>query len=143
MSQRDNISSEVHKLLLATTTTTTGVTTPTSGASIDTRGFDAASLCLHLGAAVSTGSTVPSITGLVVSESDDNSTFTVAPSTSLNLSRDSSAVAYPPAFSKSLRIGYVGNKRYIKMSVKPTGPTRITITGHLSRPAQAATANPA
>jgi hypothetical protein len=72
-------------------------------------------------------------------ESDDNSTFTTVAAAE-QVGRDKIASW---AVSTTLRLAYIGSKRYVRVVVTPSASTILTITGALERPAQAACANPA
>ena len=127
MPNREEIHNCVEKLLTATATST-GTVTSTS---IDTLGFDSCHFNLHYGA------TAPAPTSETVEESDNNSDFTEAPSTSVVDDAGTHAV------SKTRRIAYVGNKRYARVVVVQSASTILTITGHLGYADQKPTANPA
>ncbi len=126
MPNRELIHSLVSKLLLATAT----VTTAQTSATLDTQDFDAAHFNIAHGATMAAGG------AYVINESDDNSTFTLAPATSVI--DDGLALAA----SKTKRVAYVGNKRYCQMVYTPGGSTIVTITGTLGYPSILPPVNP-
>lgn len=126
MPNREEIHNCVEKMLTPTATSTGTVTS----ASLDCQGFDSAHFNLHFGA------TAPAPTSVTVEESDDNSTFAAAPSTSVVDDADTHAV------STTRRIAYVGNKRYARVVVVQSASTILTITGHMGYAAKKPTANP-
>lgn len=127
MPNREEIHNCVEKMLTPTATSTGTVTS----ASLDMLGFDSAHFNLHYGA------TAPAPTSTTVEESDDDSTFTAAPATSVVDDADAHAV------SKTRRIAYVGNKRYARVVVVQSASTILTITGHLGYASRKPTVNPA
>lgn len=127
MPNREEIHNCVEKLLTATATSTGTVTS----ASLDTRDFDSAHFNLAYGA------TAPAPTSITVEESDDDSAFAAAPSTSVIDDGGTHAV------STTRRIAYVGNKRYARVVVVQSASTILTITGHLGYPRVKPTVNPA
>ena len=125
---REIIHSHIVKLLLATAA---NATTAQTSASLDTRGFDAASFNLHF------GTDAPAPTSIVIEESDDNSAWNTATATIVDYDTTASLV------DKTVRVAYVGPKRYTRVVVTPNGATDLTITGVLGKPDARATANPA
>lgn len=126
MPNREEIHNCVEKILTATATSTGTITS----ASMDCQGFDSCHFNLHFGA------TAPAPTSETVEESDDDSTFTTAPATSVVDDGGAHAV------STTRRIAYVGNKRYARIVVVQSASTILTITGHKGYAAQKPTANP-
>jgi hypothetical protein len=127
MPNREEIHNCVEKLLTATATSTGTVTS----ASLDTLGFDSAHFNLAYGA------TAPAPTSETIEESDDDSAWAAAPSTSVVADAGAHAV------SKTRRLAYVGKKRYCRVVVVQSASTILTITGHMGYAAQKPTANPA
>lgn len=127
MPNREEIHICVEKLLTATATSTGTVTS----ASLDCQGFDSAHFNLHYGA------TAPEPTSITIEESDDDSTFTAAPATSVVDDAGAHAV------STTRRLAYVGNKRYARVVVVQSASTILTISGHLGYAANKPTSNPA
>lgn len=127
MPNRESVNCTLAMLLLATAT---GATTAQTSASLDTQGFDAASLHVHYGA------TAPAPTSVSVEESDDNSTWAAAPAAAVVLPTGTHAV------SKTARYGYIGGKRYCRIVVTPSAATDLTITGTMTYAAQKPVANP-
>ena len=127
MPNREEIHNCVEKLLTPTATSTGTVTS----ASLNTLGFDSAHFNLAFGA------TAPVPTSITIEESDDDSSFTPAPATSVV--DDGSAVVA----SKTRRLAYVGNKQYCHVVVVQSASTILTITGHMGYAAEKPTANPA
>jgi hypothetical protein len=102
-------------------------------ASIDTLGFDAAAFNVHAGAVA------PVPTSIVMQESDDNSAFTAV---SADEQVGEEAVA-GWAVSKTLRLAYVGGKRYARLVITPSAATDVTVTATLAKPSAMPTLNPA
>lgn len=127
MPNRESVNCTLAKLLLATQA---GATLAQTSASLDTQGFDAASLNVHYGA------TAPAPTSVSVEESDDNSIWAAAPADAVVLPTGSHAV------SKTARYGYIGAKRYCRIVVTPSAATDATITGTMSYAAQKPVTNP-
>jgi len=127
MPNREEIHNCAETMLAATDTVTAAVTS----ASLDCQGFDSAHFNVHIGATLAAGLTY------AVNESDDNSTFTAAPATSVVDD------APTPVASKTIRVAYVGNKRYCQIVVTPGGSTIVSVTGHRGYAAAKPTVNPA
>lgn len=126
MPNREMIHNVVSKLLTPTATSTGTITSTT----LDTKGFDSASFNLHYGA------TAPAPTSYKIQESDDDGSYTDAPSTSVIDDGGAHAV------STTRRVAYVGNKRYVQAVVVQSASTILTITGQLGYASQKPTANP-
>lgn len=143
MPNREEIHTCVEKLLYPTANLTSGLVT--SGAALDTLGFDSAHFNIALGAG--TGGTGPVASGVEIWHSDDNVTFTLAGNGEGDdtVYPDVVADGVAPAASSTLRIAYVGNKRYAKAIVTGgvLGTFPLTITGHLGYASQKPPANPA
>lgn len=127
MPNREEIHNCAETLVLATTTTTGVTTTP----SIDCDGFDSA----HFTIATNTGTVASGMT-YKITESDDNSTFTDAPTTSV-VDDGSTLTA-----SKAKRVAYVGNKRYAKLELTPAASTVFTVFAHRGYAANKPVSNP-
>lgn len=127
MPNREIHHNTLEKLLLATAT----VSSAQTSATLDTQDSDAAFFTIHHGATMAAGG------AYVVNESDNASTWTAAPATSVI--DDGGALAA----STGKRVSYVGNKRYTQLVYTPGGSTIVTITGTLGYPSQAPYANPA
>jgi hypothetical protein len=127
MPNREEIHSCAEQMLAATATTAS----PVTSASLDCQGFDSCHFNIHCGATLAAG------LAYAINESDDNSTFTAAPATSVVDD------APTPAVSTTIRVAYVGNKRYAQIVVTPGGSSILTVTGHKGYAAKKPTANPA
>lgn len=91
---------------------TIATNTTAAGTSIDLAAYEAATFNFKLGVRTD-GSYLP-----VITESDDNSTFTAVDSSFLIGTPTALAVSHA-----SQRIGYVGKKRYVKASITSTSVT--------------------
>lgn len=127
MPNRDAIHELVIKRLLSDAVTAVAVTS----AALDTLGFDGAAFSINVGGTLGGTSTY------AVTESDDDTTYTAAPATSV---LDDGG---PLAINTSKRVGYVGNKRYAKLTFTPSASSTVGITGLLILPSQGPTINPA
>lgn len=107
-------------IAMAATNLAGGDSTVITSAALDTFGFDSGHFNLHFGAVA------PAPTTIAVTESDDDSTYTAAPATSVISDYDTTA----SLVNKTVRIAYVGNKRYAKIAVTPSAATDLTISGH-------------
>jgi hypothetical protein len=123
-----HISAETHVL-----DAVAAATAAQTSASIDTAGFDSA----HFNVAF--GAIAPALTGLKITESDDNTTFTDAPASAMVNDYDTSALLP----NKTVRIAYIGNKRYAECVVTPSAATDILgITAHRGLASQKPVNNP-
>lgn len=96
--------------------------TTTAGTSVDLLGYNSATIAIHSGT-LTDGTYTP-----VLSDSDDNSTFTaVADDFLIGTEADASFVATDD--NKIKTIGYVGGKRYIKLSIVSASTTSGGILG--------------
>jgi hypothetical protein len=132
MPNREEIHNCVEKLLVETTTAADA--TPVASASLDCQGFDSAHFAIAIGATLGVA---PGAMTYKVTESDDNSTFTDAPASSVV--DDGGALAA----NKAKRVAYVGAKRYAKIVVTPKAADVFTVLGHLGYPSIKPPANPA
>lgn len=110
-------------------------TAAVNGTGVDLRGYDAAMVTINAGAA---GGTSPSFT-FEVQESDDNSAFTAVADADLQGTEPVITAA-----QAAVRIGYIGNKRYIRVAITAasgTSPTLLCSANvHRGRPNVAAIA---
>lgn len=90
--------------------------TSVAGVSIDTKGFESATFAIQSGT-LTDGTYTPE-----VSESDDNSTFTAVADDFL-IGTEANAVLVATDDNKVKTIGYVGKKRYVKLTITSTGVT--------------------
>ena len=127
MPNREQIHCIVVKAIAGLASATTGTVT---SASLDTQGFDSAAFNLSYGA------TAPAPTSITVEDSDNNSDWASAASTSVVDDGGTHAV------STTRRIAYVGPKRYCRVVVVLSASTILTITGMLGYPQTAPTTNP-
>jgi hypothetical protein len=102
-------------------------------ASLDCLGFDAATFNVHAGAVA------PAPTSVVMQESADDSAWTTV---AADEQVGEEALA-DWAVSKTLRLAYVGGKRYARLVITPNGSTDLTVTATLAKPSAMKTANPA
>lgn len=105
MTQRDIRSSlaTAHSLSPAT------YTSDTDGDGVDLRGYDSAMVVVH------TGSYTDGTHTFEVQESDDNSTFSAVSDD--DLQGDEPVVDASGDADSTFEVGYIGNKRYIRVSV--------------------------
>lgn len=116
---------------LTATNLTGGDASVVTSSAIDCLGFGSAHFNLHIGTTLAAGLTYK------ITESDDDSTYTDAAAT------DVVDDAPTPVANKTIRVAYVGKKRYAKVVVTPGGATDLTITGHAGYAHSKPTANPA
>lgn len=90
--------------------------TSVAGVSIDTKGFESATFAIQSGT-LTDGTYTPE-----VSESDDNITFTAVADDFL-IGTEANAVLVATDDNKVKTIGYVGKKRYVKLTITSTGVT--------------------
>ncbi len=90
--------------------------TSVAGVSIDTKGFESATFAIQSGT-LTDGTYTPE-----VSESDDNSTFTAVADDFL-IGTEANAVLVATDDNKVKTIGYVGKKRYVKLTITSTSVT--------------------
>jgi hypothetical protein len=102
-------------------------------ATLDCLGFDAAAFNVHAGAVA------PVPTSIVMQESDDNSAFTTV---SADEQVGEEALA-DWAVNTTLRLAYVGLKRYARLVITPSAATDVTVTATLAKPSAMPTLNPA
>jgi hypothetical protein len=128
MPTREFVHSVAAKQLLADAT----VTTPQTTATLDTQNYDSATFLIRAGA------TAPAPTSIVMNESDDDSTYTPVAAAEIIGTADVANWAV----SKTLRLGYVGTKRYVQLVITPNGSTIVGVTGLLGLPDQFTPPNP-
>lgn len=117
---------------LAATNLAGGDASVVTSAALDTLGFDSAHFNLAIGNTLAAGLTYK------ITECDEESgSYTDAPSTSVVDD------APTPAENKTIRVAYVGAKRYCKLVVTPGGSTDMTISGHTGYASQKPVINPA
>lgn len=102
------------KALKALNIASIATNTTTAGSSIDTKGFESLTLFIELGARTD-GTFLP-----LVQDSDDNSTFADVIDTFL-IGTEAEALLNTANTIKS--IGYVGKKRYVKLSIVSSAVT--------------------
>lgn len=102
------------KALKALNIASIATSTTTAGSSIDTKGFESLTLFVELGARTD-GTFLP-----LVQDSDDNSTFADVVDTFL-IGTEAEASLNTANTVKS--IGYVGKKRYVKLSIVSSAVT--------------------
>ena len=102
------------KALKALNIASIATSTTTAGSSIDTKGFESLTLFVELGARTD-GTFLP-----LVQDSDDNSTFADVVDTFL-IGTEAEASLNTANTVKS--IGYVGKKRYVKLSIVSSSVT--------------------
>jgi hypothetical protein len=119
---------------LTKTNLTGGLATGTiTSAALDCQGFDSAHFNFHVGPVAAAP------TSITIQESDDNTTFTDAAAAAVVGAADVSGWA----INTTLRIAYVGTKRYCRAVVVLSAATVLTITGHEGYAAVKPPANPA
>lgn len=125
MPNRSSIDLGIVRLLNATATSAAVTNTP----SIDTVGMDAVEFD------ISAGATAPVPTSIIVQECDDNATWVAAAAgdvTGPKTAAGALALTTGWAVNTTLRVGYVGNKRYTRVAFTPSASTIVTITARLS-----------
>lgn len=128
MPTRELVHSVAGKQLLADAAITTATTTAT----LDTQNYDAASFHIRI------GGTAPAPTSVVMNESDDDSTYTVVSAAEQIGEEDITGWA----INKTLRLGYVGTKRYVQLVITPSASTIVGVSGLLGLPDQFTPPNP-
>ena len=108
-----DISKELN-LSIALNATAISSNTTTAGAAIDLQGYEA--LLLEIRSHAWTDGTYTPL----VRESDDNSTYTDVADDDLTILEADAAIG---AANTVKKIGYVGHKRYVKLSIVSTGVT--------------------
>lgn len=98
------------------------------GATIDTLGFDSIGFAINTGAIAGSGDF-----GVKVQESDDGTTFTDAAASAVQGTVPATLEA-----SKAYKLGYIGFKRYARLSLTKAGGTSIAagavaILGHAAQ----------
>ena len=104
-----------------------------TSASLDCQGFDSAHFNFHA------GPVAPAPTSVTIQESDDNVTFTDCAAAAVIGAADVSGWA----INTTLRVAYVGAKRYCRAVVVLSAATVLTITGHEGYASVKPPANPA
>lgn len=102
-----------------------------TSAAVDGFGCDAVTHNLHIGASLVAGGTYK------ITECDTSGgTYTDAAAT------DMVGTGITPVASKTIRVGYIGRKRYSKLVFTPGGATDVTMTATLGRLDNSPRANP-
>jgi hypothetical protein len=129
MPNREEINVCAETLALATQS---GATTAQTSAALDVQGYDTA----HFGIAI--GTTIGSAVAYKITECDTSGGSYTDVAAAQMVGAGLTAAA-----NSTIRVAYVGTKRYIKCVVTPTGATDITITAHRGMPSTMPPANPA
>lgn len=122
---RDSVSDTALRLVLASG----AIAALTNTTGLDTLGADAGGIDLIAGA------TAPVPTSIVAQESDDNSAWSnVADAEVIGPRTPAGVLALTQgwAANRTLRVGYVGTKRYFRLAITPSGSTTVTAIGRLT-----------
>ena len=106
--------------VLAFSTALINTATTTNGAKLDLAGFESCTFSMHCGV-VTAGAVTP-----LVEDSDDNTTFAPVTDTFL-IGTEAAAAAALLATGAVATIGYVGKKRYARLSYVSDGTTNLTV----------------